>query len=97
MAGIYLEQIKDLVLKFMKNETATIFLFGSMAGKDSHPGSDVDVGLMPGGEFDMNKLTLLREKIEELNTPYKVEIVDFRHVSEGFKKEAMKSVILWKD
>jgi hypothetical protein len=39
----------------------------------------------------------LKEKIENLNIPYKVEIVDFSQVSESFKKEAIKEVVVWKD
>ncbi len=43
------------------------------------------------------KLILLREHIEEMNIPYKVEIVDFSTVSEGFKKMALKEAVVWKD
>ena len=42
-------------------------------------------------------MTLLREYIDELNTPYKVGIVDFSAVSEEFKKAALKEAVVWKD
>jgi len=47
--------------------------------------------------FGSRALILLREYIEELNIPYKVEIVDFSAVSEEFKKIALKEAIVWKD
>ena len=43
------------------------------------------------------KLVFLKEKINELNIPYKIEIVDFREVSKDFKKLALKDAVVWKD
>ena len=59
--------------------------------------SDVDIGLIPYGEGERKKIVLLREKIEDLNISYNVEVVNFLEVSESFKKEAMKEVVVWKD
>ncbi|MBI4656596.1 MAG: nucleotidyltransferase domain-containing protein [Elusimicrobia bacterium] len=97
MENNYLEQIKDLVLRFLNREKVRIFLFGSRARKDNYLSSDVDIGILPYGSFDENKMVLLKEKIENLNIPYKIELLDFRYVSKDFKKEAFKNIILWKD
>jgi len=35
--------------------------------------------------------------VENLNIPYKVEIVDFSEVSESFRKESLKDAMVWKD
>jgi len=35
--------------------------------------------------------------VENLNIPYKVEIVDFSGVSESFRKESLKEAVVWKD
>jgi len=43
------------------------------------------------------KITLLKENVENLNIPYKVEIVDFSGVSESFRKESLKEAVVWKD
>jgi len=56
----------------------------------------VDVGIIPRDGFDRKKLTLLREHVEELNIPYKVEIVDFSAVSEKFNEMALKEAVVWK-
>ncbi len=97
MENKYILKIKELVLDFLKDEEVKIILFGSRARKDGSIFSDVDIGVMPCGELDEARLTLLREKVEYLNVPYKVEIVNFSEVSLEFKKEALKGAIVWKD
>lgn len=96
MENIYLQQLKQLVIDFLKDEDVSVILFGSMARKDNYLASDVDIGLIPYGKFNEKKLILLKEKIEESNIPYKVEIIDFSKVSEEFKKVALKDTIVWK-
>jgi len=71
--------------------------FGSRARGDNHPAADVDIGIIPSGELDNTRIALLHEKIEALNIPYKVEVVNLAEVSKSFKKEALKQVIVWKD
>ena len=93
----YLIKLKELVLNSLKDEKVKIIVFGSRARGDSRKTSDVDIGLIPYGKIDKKNFVVLKEKIEDLNIPYKVEIVDFSQTSESFKKEAMKGVIVWKD
>lgn len=93
----HLKKLKKITLELLKDEKVKIVLFGSRARKDNNIGSDVDIGILPLGEFDERKLTILREWIEQLNIPYKVEIVNFAEVSESFKKAAMKEAVIWKD
>ena len=90
-----IEKLKEVFLNFLKD--VKIILFGSRARGDFVNTSDVDVGIITGKRFNKKKLILLREYIEELNIPYKVEIVDFSAVSEEFKKIALKEAIVWKD
>jgi len=95
--NIYLARLKNLILSSLEGEPVKIIIFGSRARKDNHRSSDVDVGLIPYGKLNRGKITALKEKIEDLNIPYKVEIVDFSQVSDAFKKEALKEVVVWKD
>ncbi len=97
MENKYLGELKKLVLNILKDEEIKIILFGSRARKDNNITSDVDIGLIPYGKVEKGKIVLLRERIDNLNIPYKVEIVNFSEVSKSFKKEAMKEVIVWKD
>ena len=97
MENRYLERLKKLILTAMEGEKVKIILFGSRSRRDNCGTSDVDIGLIPRGRVDKKKVVLLKEKIEGLNIPYKVEIVDFSTVSPDFKKEALKGAATWKD
>lgn len=97
MENKYLIELKNEALRILQNEKVKIVLFGSRAGNNYNRYSDVDIGVIPYGEFDRGKITFLKEKTEEINIPYKVDIVNFEEVSEAFKKEALKEAIVWKD
>jgi len=92
-----IENLKEAILTFLEDENVRVVLFGSRARGDFASTSDVDVGIIPKDGFDRKKLTLLREHVEGLNIPYKVEIVDFSAVSEKFKGMASKEAVIWKD
>ncbi len=94
---VIIENLKKVILSFLKDEDVKVVLFGSRARGDFINTSDVDVGIITGKRFDRRKLILLREYIEELNIPYKVEIIDFSTVSEEFKQMALKERVIWKD
>jgi len=91
-----LEKLKEAILTFLENDKVKVLLFASRARGDFASTSDVDVGIIPRDGFDRKKLTLLREHVEELNIPYKVEIVDFSAVSEKFNEMALKEAVVWK-
>ncbi|MBA7557063.1 hypothetical protein ES705_49793 [subsurface metagenome] len=46
--------------------------------------------------LNKKELILLREKMENSNMPYKVDIVDLSQTSREFKEKALKEGILWK-
>lgn len=92
-----LRTLKETVTTSLKNEKVKIILFGSRARGNNHLSSDVDIGIIPAGEFDEKPITLLKEKIENLNIPYKIDIVNLSEVSEEFRNEIMKDFIVWKD
>lgn len=97
MTNKYLLELKDLVLNELKDEKVKVFVFGSRARGDNYIASDIDIGLIPYDNLNSFKISLLKEKIENSNIPYKVEIVDFNKVSEDFKNEALKDIETWKD
>ncbi len=97
ISGRLIDELKEVVIGFLRDDNVKVILFGSRARNDYNTGSDIDIGLIPDSVLDRNKITLLREKIEKLNIPYKVEIIDFSKTSESFQKEALKEVVVWKD
>jgi len=93
----YIWKLKEIVMEFLKYDKVKVILFGSRARGDNYISSDIVIGIIPYGKFDDKKITLLKEKTENLNIPYKVEIVNFMEVSKEFKQEALKKVVIWKD
>lgn len=105
----HLELIKKYLLNELEGEEVSIALFGSMALGAVHEASDVDIAVIPRGKWNTggnpslaehtsyrDKLTLIREKLEEMNIPYTVDLVDFSIVSDDFKTFALKNSIWWK-
>lgn len=97
MQNRYIEIIKECVLADLAWEEVSVGLFGSMATGEIHQGSDVDIAIIPKGKWNSKKLTLLREKMEEMNVPYVIELVDFSSVSQEFREVALRGVIWWKE
>ena len=93
----YLEQLKNLSLLIFKNEPAKIVLFGSRAREDHQPTSDVDIGIIPRQNSCSKSITLLKEKIEESNIPFKVDVVNLKETSEDFYNEVIKEAVVWKE
>jgi len=92
----YLEKLKTTFLNFFKDEDVKVVLFGSRARGDFVNTSDVDVGIILSKDAERNKLILLREYVDNLNIPYKVEIVDLSTVSAVFRDMALKEAVVWK-
>jgi len=76
--NLELETVEDLrkfLKDFFKNEKVKVYLFGSRARGDNTPFSDVDIGFLASRDIS-DKLTILKEILEESNFPYKVDLVD---------------------
>ncbi|MCQ1536022.1 nucleotidyltransferase domain-containing protein [Methanosarcina sp. KYL-1] len=91
-----IQDLKSLVFETLKEENATVILFGSRARGDFSRVSDIDIGVLPGKNFDRRKLVFLKERIEDLNIPYTVDVVDLSRVSEVFKDKALREGVIWK-
>ncbi|OEU42969.1 hypothetical protein BGV40_06555 [Methanosarcina sp. Ant1] len=99
LSPIYQKSIqnrKSLVFETLKEENVIVILFGSRARGDFSRVSDIDIGVLPGKNFDRRKLVFLKERIEDLNIPYTVDVVDLSRVSEVFKEKALREGVVWK-
>jgi hypothetical protein len=52
---------------------------------------------MHNNEMDSMEIAFWREKIEDANIPYHVELVNLNEVTDDFKKEIMKDAVAWND
>ena len=91
-----IQNLKSLVFETLKEENVIVILFGSRAREDFSRVSDIDIGVLPGKNFDRRKLVFLKERIEDLNIPYTVDVVDLSGVSEVFKEKALREGVVWK-
>lgn len=77
----YLRQLKTKIRHCFPDPKTRIFIFGSSIREDTF--RDIDVGLE--GNIDEQKLSKLREELENSNFPFLVDLVDFTYVDKGFK------------
>ncbi|MCX6162158.1 MAG: nucleotidyltransferase domain-containing protein [Ignavibacteriae bacterium] len=96
MSQQYLNIVKKFILDELAEEDAEIALFGSFAAGTNTNISDIDIAVIPKGKMKKWKLSILREKLEELTIPYTIDLVDFSNVSERFKKIALTDALWWR-
>ncbi len=85
----YIEEIRDIIFKFLDPKEYNVFVFGSRAAGKAGKFSDYDIGIIGKKSVSSFKKVLIEEALEESNIPYKVDIVDFSLVSPEFKKIAL--------
>jgi len=91
-----LELLKDMARDVFKGENVTVILFGSRGRGDHLETSDMDVGILPGRGMNKSKITLFRERIENSNIPYKVDVVDLSLGAKEFTQKVLKEgVVIW--
>lgn len=88
---------KEIVLKELNDCDCKIFLFGSRVTKENHRFADMDIGILPYKSFNLKTLYVLKEKLDESIIPFKVEIVNFKQVTDKFKEQALKNIVVWKE
>lgn len=93
----YLAELKRTVLEIFGGQPVKVFLFGSRARGTHFPRSDIDIGILWDDRGAGRRITLLREQIESLNIPNKVEVVNFAEVSPAFRENAMRSAEIWQE
>jgi len=92
-----LGMLKDMARDVFKGEDVTVILFGSRVRGDYFETSDVDVGILPKGEVNRSKIALFRERIENSNIPYKVDVVDLSQASKEFSDKVLKEgLLIWR-
>ena len=92
-----LELLKNIVKDVFKGEDVMVVLFGSRSRGDYLDTSDMDLGILPKGEVQKGKVALFRERIENSNIPYKVDVVDLSQASKEFTDGVLKEgLLIWK-
>ncbi len=72
-----------------------IFLFGSRArGDNRSTQSDIDIGVVATKKLSLLHLAKIEDALDQLQTLYTIEIVDFTQREDTFTKEALKDIVM---
>ena len=91
-----LERIRGIVMALTDALDVRVYLFGSCATGTLRGSSDIDVAIeSPCGPIP-ELIETLRERFEESDVPYDVDVVDLAAVSSEFAHRVRHEGILWK-
>ena len=85
-------EILEIVKKHLDTRLWRVFFFGSRVRGDNFPRSDIDIGIEGPKSIPIKTKYKIKDDLENLPTLYKFDFVDFKNVSEKFRKEALKNV-----
>lgn len=91
------QQIKAILLKTFAGEDVRIIRIDLDKRGYSHNSTEIAIGLLPRSRCDRKKLIASMEKIEEINYPYTVDLIDLSRVSESLRAHLLEDGELWKD
>lgn len=91
----WIEEVKQITLKLVDQESFAIFLFGSRARQPNNNHGDIDVGLLGEQNVPLELLFQLQDAIEESDIPLKVDFIDFKHAEKNFKNIALQDIVIW--
>lgn len=94
MYGIRENLYNDIINTLKNFGVIKVIIFGSRARGDYKVNSDIDLAVIFNNN-EKDNFIKLQTKLEELNTLYKFDIVDFNSVKDDkFKKEIKKDGII---
>ena len=84
-----LKQISSIVADELTGDYQ-LFLFGSRAKDLYDDKSDIDIGIISNARITGKQLLSIQEKLEQIPTLLKIDLVDFNCVTDEFKQIALK-------
>ncbi|MBF0540404.1 MAG: nucleotidyltransferase domain-containing protein [Nitrospirae bacterium] len=91
-----INKLKKFTCEYFKGDDVQIVFFGSRSRGDESLLSDIDIGVWYREKQGL-KAGLFSEAIEELNIPFKIDIVDLSKCSLDFREKVLSQGIIWKD
>jgi predicted nucleotidyltransferase len=81
--------------RFFAAQPVRVYLFGSAATGQLRRGSDLDVAVLPLGALPPGWQSELRERLEESNLLYRVDLIDLSQVSPEFARRVAAEGVRW--
>jgi len=91
-----LERVRSIVMDVLGADDVRVYLFGSCATGPVRSSSDIDVAVETHRSPTSASLVILRERLEESDIPYDVDVIDLASVPEEFAHRVRREGILWK-
>ena len=83
--------IKQVLKRHLGKDSFSAFIFGSQANKKQLIHADIDIGIEKE-EISPKELFLIKQELEALDILYPIDLVDFEHCSNEFRKIARQNV-----
>jgi len=90
-----LKRVRRIILDVIGDGNSRVYLFGSCATGLTRPSSDIDVAIEPLEGSTPGSLANLRERLEESDVPYDVDVIDLSAVSPEFAHRIRHEGVLW--
>jgi len=74
-----------------------VYLFGSQATGKARQSSDIDIAVERDTPISRFELAEIKNMLENSRLLKKIDIVDINDINEDFKKEILKTRVIWKD
>ncbi len=85
-------KIKCVLRALLNNEI--VIIFGSRIQGNSHEHSDLDLAIKGTEKLSLNLLSEVREVFEESNLIFRVDILDYHRVDQGFQKIILETGVV---
>ncbi len=92
-----LSETRRIVLELLAPYDVSVYLFGSRANGTMTRNSDIDVAVLSKELLPAGLLSIIREKLEDSQILYNVDLVDLSEVSQEFKDKVIREGMIWKD
>lgn len=86
------KEILEIIGKYLDLDSYKVFFFGSRISGTGDERSDIDIGIDGPGPVPPVLLSGIRDEIDDLPTLYKIEVVDFKLVSQEFREVASQHI-----
>lgn len=90
------KKLKDDIVRVIKKQMLEghfkVFFFGSRINGKGTERSDIDIGIEAEKKLPAGAALEIKDKLDELPTLCKFDVVDFKTVSQGFKNVALENI-----
>ena len=88
------KEVRQVVGKYLDLAEFQLFFFGSRVDGSSHATSDIDIGIEGNKLVDWQKISRIKEEFYEMPILYKIDVIDFKSVSDKFYQFAKTNIEL---